>query len=127
MTVIWVAFGSAIGGAGRYWVFEFLARQYGGGFPWATLTVNVVGSLLIGVAAALTGSEGRFELGGAGRQFLMLGLFGGFTTFSAFSLETLTLIQDADWWPATGNVFASVGLCLIGVWAGHTLAMVLNR
>jgi len=127
MTVVWVALGSAIGGAGRYWVFEFFARQVGGGFPWGTLAVNLAGSLLIGFSAALTGPEGRFELGGAGRQFVMLGLFGGFTNFSAFSFETLTLIQDAEWWPAAGNVVASVGLCLIGVWAGYTLAMVLNR
>jgi CrcB protein len=57
----------------------------------------------------------------------LLGLFGGFTTFSAFSLETLVMIQDGDWLPAAGNILASVGLCLIGVWAGHTLAVVLNR
>ena len=127
LTVFWVALGSALGGVGRYWVFEYFARHVGSGFPWSTLAVNVAGSLLIGLSATLTGPEGRFELGGQGRQFLLLGLFGGFTTFSAFSLETLVMIQDGDWLPAAGNILASVGLCLIGVWVGHTLAVVLNR
>lgn len=127
MAVLWVAIGSALGGAGRYWTFEFMARQFSGAFPWGTLIVNVTGSLLIGLFATLTGPEGRLELGGTARQFVMLGLFGGFTTFSAFSLQTLGLIQEGDWWPAAANIVASVALCLIGVWAGHALAVAINR
>ena len=57
----------------------------------------------------------------------MVGLFGGFTTFSAFSLQTLGLIQEGEWWPASANIVASVGLCLAGVWAGHALAVAINR
>ena len=127
MIVVWVAVGSALGGAGRYWLFEYAARNFAGEFPWGTLIVNVSGSLLIGLFATLIGPEGRFEMGGAGRQFLLIGIFGGFTTFSAFSLETLTLVQNGDWWPAAANIVGSVGLCLIGVWAGSMLAVTINR
>ncbi len=127
MTVLWVAVGSGLGGAGRYWIFEFMARHISGPFPWGTLIVNVTGSLLIGAFATLTGPEGRLVLGGAARQFVMLGVLGGFTTFSAFSLQTLGLIQEGDWRPAVVNIVASVALCLIGVWAGHALAVAINR
>jgi CrcB protein len=127
VTVLWVAIGSALGGAGRYWAFEFVTRQFGDVFPWGTLLVNVSGSVLVGVLATMTGHEGRFPMGPTANQFLLVGVFGGFTTFSAFSLQTLRLIQEGDWWSAAGNVIASVSLCLIGVWAGHTLAVALNR
>lgn len=127
MLSFWVALGSAIGGLGRFWVSGLVARAFGETFPWGTLTVNVVGSLLIGLFATLTGPDGRLLAGPAARQFVMLGIFGGFTTFSSFSLQTLTLAQDGEWLRAGLNVVGSVTLCLIGVWAGHALGVAINR
>jgi CrcB protein len=123
----WVAVGSALGGVLRYWVSGVMARLIGETFPWGTITVNVLGSLLIGLIATVTGPEGRMFVGPAARQFLMLGLFGGFTTFSSFSLQTLTLVQDGEWLQAGANVIASVALCLAGVWLGHALGIAINR
>jgi CrcB protein len=127
LTVLWVALGSAVGGAGRYGVSSLMARQVGEGFPWGTLTVNIVGSLLITFIATLTGPDGRLMANPAVRQFLLVGVLGGFTTFSSFSIQTLVLAQDGEWGKAAGNVLASVALCLLGAWIGHVLATAINR
>lgn len=127
LTVLWVALGSAIGGAGRYALSGLVARQVGETFPWGTLTVNVIGSLMITFIATLTGPDGRVFVSSATRQFLMLGVLGGFTTFSSFSIQTLSLAQDGEWWQAAGNIVGSVVLCLIGAWLGHVLAIAVNR
>lgn len=124
---LWVAFGSALGGVGRYWCSGLIAHRVGETFPWGTLTVNVLGSLAIGLVATLSAPEGRLLLSPEARQFLMLGIFGGFTTFSSFSLQTLNLVADGEWPRALAYVLASVLLCLAGVWVGHALAVVLNR
>ncbi len=125
--LLWVALGSALGGAGRYWCSGLIAHRFGETFPWGTLTVNVVGSLLIGLVATLSAPEGRWLLAPEARQFLMLGLFGGFTTFSSFSLQTLTLAQDGEWLRGLAYVLSSVAFCLLGVWVGHALGVALNR
>jgi len=127
MTILWVAFGSAIGGAGRYAVSGFMARLVGETFPWGTLTVNVVGSFVITFIAALTGPDGRMFMSTDIRQFIMLGVLGGFTTFSSFSFQTLALVQDGEWLRGSGNIVGSVVLCLAGAWAGHALATLINR
>jgi len=127
MTVLWVALGSAVGGAARFWCSGFIARHVGEVFPWGTLTVNVVGSLLIGLFATLTGPEGRLLVGPNERQLVTLGLLGGFTTFSSFSLQTLMLVQDGEWLQAATYVGGSVVLCLMGVWLGHELGVAVNR
>ncbi|MEM9301566.1 MAG: fluoride efflux transporter CrcB [Pseudomonadota bacterium] len=127
MTVLWVALGSAIGGGGRYWLSGVIAHRVGESFPWGTLTVNLLGSVAIGILAALSAPEGRFLIGPQWRVFLMLGVLGGFTTFSSFSLQTLQLAIDGEWWRATGYVVGSVGLCLVGVWLGFAGAMSFNR
>lgn len=127
LTVMWVALGSAIGGAARYWCSGIAARLFGETFPWGTLFVNVSGSLIIGFFAAMTGPEGRWMVGGTARQFVMLGVLGGFTTFSSFSLQTLALVEDGEWLRAAGNVGGSVVLCLGAVWLGHVAAIALNR
>ena len=90
-------------------------------FPWGTLAVNIVGSLFIGILAAF-GDSARVGLPPEARQFLMIGVLGGFTTFSSFSLQTLRLMQDGDWARAAGNVLLSVIVCLIAVAAGYRLA-----
>ena len=127
MTVLWVALGSALGGAARFWCSSWVARLIGETFPWGTLSVNVVGSLLIGVFWTLTAPDGRLMVASDARQFVMLGLFGGFTTFSAFSLQTLSLLQDGQWLKGGLYVLGSVVLCLLGVWLGHALGVAANR
>ena len=124
---LWIALGSALGGMGRYAVGGWVARHLGETFPWGTVTVNVVGSFLIGLVATLTGPDGRLLVPGYGREFMMIGVFGGFTTFSSFSLQTLNLIRDGEWPAAVGNIAASVMLCLVAVVAGHIAAAALNQ
>ena len=125
--VLAVAVGSALGGVARYGLSGLVARSFGETFPWGTLLVNVIGSFLIGFVATLTGPDGRLLVSPVTRQFWMPGIFGGFTTFSSFSLQTLTLAQDGEWARAGANVGLSVVLCLVGVWLGAVLAAALNR
>jgi len=124
---LWIALGSALGGVLRYWCSGLIARWFGETFPWGTIVVNVVGSLLIGLIATLSGPDGRLLVGTTLRQFMMLGLLGGFTTFSSFSLQTLALAQSGEWVQAATNVVGSVLLCLMGVWLGHALAVAINH
>ena len=126
MSYIWIAIGSAIGGAARYWCTGFAARLFGETFPWGTLLVNITGSLIIGFFATLTGPDGRIFVSSTTRQFVMIGLCGGYTTFSSLSLQTLNLVQDSEWLQAGGNIVGSVVLCLFAVWLGHILAASIN-
>jgi CrcB protein len=111
----------------RYWLSGVIANAFGQTFPWDTLVINVAGSFVIGFFATLTGPDGRFLVGGTARQFVIIGLCGGFTTFSAFSLQTLNLMNDREWLVAGGNVAGSVALCLVGVWLGSLAAAALNQ
>jgi fluoride exporter len=122
ITYFWVALGSALGGMARYWCTGLVAARFGDAFPWGTIAINVVGSFVIGVFATLTALDGRFPVAADARIFVMVGLCGGFTTFSAFSLQTLDLLRAGNWAGAGGNVLFSVLLCLIAVWAGHLAA-----
>jgi fluoride exporter len=124
---LWIMVGSALGGAARYWGSYAVAIRFGETFPWGTLIVNVLGSFIIGFFNTLTGPDGRLFVPGTFRQFVMIGLCGGFTTFSSFSLQTLSLAQDGEWLRAGGNVGLSVVLCLVAVWLGHLLAASLNQ
>ena len=126
MSYIWIAIGSAIGGAARYWCTGFAARLFGETFPWGTLLVNITGSLIIGFFATLTGPDGRIFVSSTTRQFVMIGLCGGYTTFSSLSLQTLNLVQDSEWLQAGGNIVGSVVLCLFAIWLGHILAASIN-
>ena len=94
--------------------------------PWGTLLVNITGSLIIGFFATLTGPDGRIFASSTERQFVMIGLCGGYTTFSSFSLQTLNLANDGEWLQAGGNIIGSVVLCLLAVWLGHILAVSIN-
>ena len=127
ITYLWIALGNALGGMARFGLASAATRALGEGFPWGTLIVNVVGSFVIGFVATLTGTGGRILAGTDARQFVMAGLCGGFTTFSAFSLQTLVLMREGDVARASLNVGASVVLCLVSVWLGHLAAAALNR
>ncbi len=122
-----IGVGSALGGMARYWCSGVVARLVGETFPWGTITVNVVGSLAIGFFATLTAPDGRWFLGSVERQFFMLGVFGGYTTFSSVSLQTLNLVRAGEWFKAGGNIGVTVALCLVAVWVGHLLAANLNQ
>jgi CrcB protein len=123
---IWIAVGSALGGVARYWCSGMAARLIGETFPWGTFAVNVIGSFIIGFFATLTGPDGRVYVGTTGRQFVMVGICGGYTTFSSFSLQTLNLMNDGEWFRAGANIGLSVLCCLVAVWVGHFAAMSMN-
>jgi CrcB protein len=123
----YVALGSVLGGCARYLAGVFLQIQSLPGFPWATLFVNVTGSFVIGFYAALTGPDGRLFVGTRQRQFVMTGICGGYTTFSAFSLETFQLLRTGH--PLTALLY--IGISVVGwlaaVWLGHVFATRINR
>jgi CrcB protein len=123
---IWVALGGALGTTARYWLSGVVARSFGETFPWGTLIINVTGSFVIGFFGALTGPDGRLFVGSTARQFVMIGMCGGYTTFSSFSLQTLNLMNDGEWLRAGANIGMSVVLCMIAVWAGVILAASIN-
>jgi CrcB protein len=123
---LWVGLGSALGGMARHWIGVAAGKYAGMAFPWGTLVINVLGSFIIGLFFTLTGPDGRFDATANAKLFVMVGLCGGFTTFSAFSLQTLGLMQDGEWLRAGANVVASVVLCLLAVWLGHLVAAALN-
>jgi len=127
VTYLWIAFGSALGGVARYACSGLVAERIGEVFPWGTLVVNVVGSFVIGFFNTLTGPDGRLIAGTTARQFVMVGICGGYTTFSSFSLQTLSLMRDGDIARAVLNINASVVLCLAAVWLGHVAAALLSR
>lgn len=117
---LWIGLGSGLGGILRYGMSGLIADRFGQTFPWGTLVVNVLGSFVIGLLAALTDSQ-RWAGSPEVRQFLMLGVLGGFTTFSSFSLQTMRLLQDGEWWAAAGNVLGTTVLCLLFVIIGYKI------
>jgi fluoride exporter len=122
-TWLWVALGGALGSMVRFGVANAMTALTGPQFPWGTLLINATGSFLIGWFGALTGSRGGFVVPAEIRAFVMVGICGGFTTFSSFSLQTLDLLQAGELLSAGGYILGSVGLCLLfvwlGVWLGH--------
>jgi len=127
MTYFWIGVGSALGGMFRYWCSDVAARLIGETFPWGTLIVNVSGSLVIGFFFTFTGPDGRVLVSSDVRQLVMVGLCGGYTTFSSFSLQTLNLIRDGQLLYAGANIVASVLLCMLAVWLGHVAAAQINH
>jgi CrcB protein len=122
-----VALGSVVGGVARYLVSVLFASLFGSSFPWSTLFVNVTGSFIIGFYSALTSPDGRFIASTRQRQFVMIGICGGYTTFSSFSLETLRLVQSGEAQTALLNLLVSITGWMAAVWIGHALAMRINR
>ena len=117
-TLIQVALGGAIGASARYLAGVAAVRLIGQGFPWATLFVNVLGSFLMGVLVVVLAQQS----GTRWAPFLMTGILGGFTTFSAFSLDVMTLFERGQVWTATLYVTASLVLSLAGIVAGLAVA-----
>ncbi len=117
----WIALGGAIGSVGRYW-FSTWALPISRSLPIGTIAINIGGSFLIGFFGTLTLESGRYPVSEPVRLFVMVGICGGFTTFSSFSLQTLDLIRGGAWNRALLNVGVSVLLCLAAVAAGHALA-----
>ena len=125
---VWVAIGSAVGGMSRFWLSRVVGERFGETFPWGTIVINITGSFVIGLLWALVQPDGRL---GASRtlitQFCIVGICGGYTTFSSFSLQTLRLAQEKQWLWAGGNIAISVVACLVAVWLGFILGQIINR
>lgn len=115
-----VAFGSALGGMARLGCTLLAERALGAAFPYGTVLINILGSFLIGFAFTLTDEQtGRFATGPEFRLFFMTGICGGYTTFSSFSLQTLTLLRNDHALAAGANVLLSVAFCLLATWLGQ--------
>jgi len=117
---LWIALGSALGGMVRYACQVWGARVIGDTFPWGTLIVNIIGCAIIGFFAT-------FAVRSPYRQFVMVGILGGYTTFSSFSLETLNLARDGQWAKSAGYVVGSVVFCLLGVFLGNLLGIAVTE
>ena len=126
-TYLLVALGGAIGSVARLWLSVQVGLLTGFKFPWGTILVNIIGSLVIGFVATLTGPNGPVPVPVEAQAFVMVGLCGGFTTFSAFSLQTLELARDGRLLYAGANIVLSIVLCLVAVALGHCLATLLGR
>jgi CrcB protein len=120
---ILVMVGGALGTGARFWVSGFVAERGGELFPLGTLVVNITGSFAVGFLAAFMDPQGFFLMSPRLRQFLMIGVCGGYTTFSSFSLQTLDLVRDGDWFKAGLNTLLSFVCCLAAVWLGRILAL----
>ena len=119
---ILIAVAGLLGTLLRYWLSGFVARQYGETFPWDTMAVNLIGCLLTGAAFFVT--ETRFLVNPTVRMMILIGLLGGFTTFSSYGLQTFTLLRDGELGLAILNVVTSNTLGLVMVWVGYLVAKV---
>lgn len=125
VTCLWVMAGGAIGTLARFLIAN-LMLPYSDKLPVATIAINITGSFVIGFAGTLTLAHGKFPLSETMRLFIMVGLCGGYTTFSAFSLQTFDLMRSGAFARASINVSASVLLCILAVALGHWSAAKLN-
>ena len=124
-TCLIVMLGGAVGTLFRY-LISVLALPISGGMPWGTIIINIVGSFIIGFFGTLTLAHGRYPASEEVRMFVMVGMCGGFTTFSSFSLQTLDLLRGGAIGRAALNIALSVLLCIAAVAAGHFIAAYFN-
>lgn len=118
MNYVMVAIGGALGSVARFWISTLVAQRFTEAFPFGTLIVNVTGSFLIGIFAGLAKSG---TMSTSTRAFLIVGICGGYTTFSSFSLQNLQLLENGNYCYASLNIALSVTLCMAGVWIGYVL------
>jgi CrcB protein len=123
LNYVMVAIGGAVGSVVRFWISTLLAKRFTETFPIGTLAVNVSGSFIIGVLAALAKSE---AFSSSTRAFLMVGVCGGYTTFSSFSLQSLQLLQNGNYYYAGLNTVLSFVLCMIAVWLGYLAGLAVS-
>lgn len=119
MTYVAISIGAVLGANARFLIGGWIAERFGTAFPWGTFVINVSGSLLIGIVVTLSTERLAPEWF---RPLLAIGFLGSYTTFSTFSYETLSLVQNGAWLAAAANVVASVGAAFIGVYVGTALA-----
>jgi len=123
-----IALGGACGSVARYLVSGWVQRArplsalggWGPALPWGTFAVNLTGCFAMGILAGLL--QERFVVSPGARSLVLIGVLGGYTTFSAFAVETLRLAQEGSYLPAAANALGSVTLCLLGVWAGDLVS-----
>lgn len=120
---IFIALAGLVGTLLRYWVSGVVARRFGETFPWGTMTVNLIGCFVTGAVFYL--SEERFLINPTARTVILIGLLGGFTTFSSYGLQTFTLLRDGEFGLATVNLVVSNVCGLLMVWAGYVLSKAL--
>jgi CrcB protein len=124
VTLLVVGLGGALGAISRYLASGWVQNMAGGFFPWGTVAVNILGSLVLGFALVwLQTTVASTEM----RQFIAIGFLGSFTTFSTFSYEALAMFRDGEWWRAGGYTVGSVTLGLLAVGAGAAIAMALAQ
>ena len=122
MLLLFTAIGCALGGIARHLLSSWVDRKCGDAFAWSILAVNVLGSFLLGAVlrAGITPAESWLSFQGA-HAFFAVGFCGGLTTFSSFSLQTLTLVSKRQWGRVAANAFGSLALCALCAIAGYTL------
>jgi CrcB protein len=118
----WVAVGGALGSVARYWMAVAVARLAGETFPWGTLFINIIGSFVISYFGTMTLPDGARPASIEMRLFVMVGLCGGFTTFSSFSFQTIELLRGGEAGRAIAYIIGSVALCLTGTVLGFYAA-----
>jgi CrcB protein len=121
--ILYAGLGGFLGSALRFWMSSVVYRLLGQDFPYGTLSVNVIGSLAIGFL--MTFFEERFLASPDLRVFLTIGILGGFTTFSSFSYETISLLREGSYWLGSVNILLSVGVCLVATWLGIVIGKLL--
>ncbi len=125
-TYLAVMAGGALGTGLRMWISGWCANLFGQTFPWGTLVVNAAGCLVIGAFSGLTGPDGWLMAPPLTRQVVMIGVLGGFTTYSSFSLQTINLLSEGEILYGMGNIVLTLALCLLGTWGGLVLAGILH-
>ena len=125
-----IGLGGALGSMLRFGLGSFIDSQVqkgGSAFSWGTILVNITGCFVIGFVYTISATEGRIFLSTTTRSFILIGILGGYTTFSSFGLQTFLLAQGNQVGAAAANVVLSVVLCLAGVWLGAMLAGWINQ